>query len=75
MDHRLDVYPGNRHALDFRVDAWGPTLAFLEKHLAATPEEDEAPPFLEAALAVTVLGAAGALLLRRRRTAPTAARP
>ena len=67
VDHRLDVYPGNRHALDFRADAWAPTLAFLEKHLAGTPEEDDAPPFLEAALAVTILGAAGALLLRRRR--------
>ncbi|HET7719172.1 MAG TPA: alpha/beta hydrolase [Acidimicrobiales bacterium] len=66
VDHRLDVYPGNRHALDFRADAWAPTLAFLEKHLAAGSEEDEAPPFLEAALAVTVLGAAAALILRRR---------
>lgn len=75
VDHRLDIYPGNRHALDFRADAWAPTLAFLEEHLAAVPEEDEAPPFLEAAVAVTVLGAAGALLLRRRRFAPTAARP
>jgi acetyl esterase len=67
VDHRLDVYPGNRHALDFRADAWAPTLAFLEKHLATAPEEDGAPPLLEAALALTVLGAAGALLLRRRR--------
>ena len=66
VDHRLDVYPGNRHALDFRAYAWAPTLAFLDKHLA-TAEEDESPPFLEAALAVTVLGAVGVLLLQRRR--------
>ena len=68
VDHRLDVYPGTRHALDFRADAFGPTVAFLEKHLEAAPEEDEAPPYMEAALAVTVLGAAGALLLKRRRS-------
>ena len=35
VDHRLDVFPGNRHALDFRDDAWAPTLAFLEAHLEA----------------------------------------
>jgi acetyl esterase len=64
VDHRLDVYPGNRHALDFRADAWTPTLAFLEKHLAA--EEDESPPLMEAAMAVAALGAAGVLILRRR---------
>jgi acetyl esterase len=70
VEHRLDVYPGNRHALDFRDDAWNPTLAFLETHLAGASEEDEAPPFLEAAFGVTALGAAGFLLLRRRRHPP-----
>ena len=76
VDHRLDVYPGNRHALDFRADAWAPTLEFLEKHLAAPAEEDdEAPPWAEAAMAVTVLGAAGALLLQRRRRATGPERP
>jgi acetyl esterase len=73
VDHRLDVYPGNRHALDFRADAWAPTVTFLEKHLAGASEEDGAPPFLEAAFGVTALGAAGFLLLRRRRHPP--ARP
>jgi len=72
VDHRLDVYPGNRHALDYRADAWAPTLAFLEKHLAAGAE-DEAPPLLETALAVGALGAVGALLLRRRASARRAA--
>ena len=70
VDHRLDVYAGNRHALDFRDDAWNPTLAFLETHLAAAPKEDGAPPLLEAAVAIAVLGAAGALLLVRRRRRP-----
>lgn len=69
VDHRLDVYAGNRHALDFRADAWAPTLAFLEDHLAADADDDEAPPLMEAAVAVAVLGAAGALLVRRRRRA------
>ena len=74
VDHRLDVYPGNRHALDFRADAWPPTLAFLEKHLAAAAEAEEGPPYMEAAFGVTVLGAVGALLLRRRHSAQRAAR-
>ena len=67
VEHRLEVYPGNRHALDFRDDAWNPTLAFLETHLAAADDDEEPPPFLEAAFGVTALGAAGVLLLRRRR--------
>lgn len=75
VDHRLDVYPGNRHALDFRADAFGPTVAFLEKHLEATPEDGETPPYMEAAVTVTVLGSAGALLLRRRRLTRTPVRP
>jgi acetyl esterase/lipase len=75
VDHRLDVYPGNRHALDFRADAWAPTLAFLEKHLAAASEDDGAPPLMEAAFAVTVLGAVGAVLLGRRRAAAGPERP
>ncbi|MDQ4091648.1 MAG: alpha/beta hydrolase, partial [Actinomycetota bacterium] len=40
VDHRLDIFPGNRHALDFRDDAWGPTLAFLETHLAPQAARD-----------------------------------
>jgi MYXO-CTERM domain-containing protein len=74
VDHRRDVYAGNRHALDFRADAWAPTLAFLEEHLAADADDDGAPPLMEAAVAVTVLGAVGALLLRRRRS-PTGPDP
>ncbi|MGH9265319.1 MAG: prolyl oligopeptidase family serine peptidase, partial [Acidimicrobiales bacterium] len=38
VDHRLDVLPGTRHALDFREDAWAPTLAFLEEHLGEADE-------------------------------------
>jgi acetyl esterase len=75
VDHRLDVYPGNRHALDYRADAWAPTVAFLEKHLSGDRAEEEAPPFVEAALAVGVLGAVGAVLLRRRRAVAGPERP
>jgi acetyl esterase len=35
--NRLEVYPGSRHALDYRDDAWEPTVAFLEMHLPAAP--------------------------------------
>ncbi len=77
VDHRLDVFPGSRHALDFRGDAWAPTLAFLERHLTAvtqaggtddgsSPGSPDSPIVFEAA-AVAVLAAAGALVLRRRR--------
>ncbi|HEV2758357.1 MAG TPA: alpha/beta hydrolase, partial [Acidimicrobiales bacterium] len=79
VDHRLDVFPGSRHALDFRADAWAPTLAFLERHLApeaqaertddtsspAAPNENS--PVVFQAAAVAVLAAGGAVMLRRRR--------
>jgi acetyl esterase len=32
---RLEVYPGNRHAMDYQDDAWPLTVTFLEEHLAA----------------------------------------
>jgi acetyl esterase len=67
VDHRLDVFPGNRHALDFRADAWAPTLAFLDTHLAATQtSDDDGWPIPPWALAVPVGAAAIALLARRR---------
>ena len=68
VDHRLDVLPGNRHALDFRADAWAPTLAFLDRHLAASPKEDDSsvPALPLAAAAVVAAAAVGALALRRR---------
>ncbi|MDQ4067907.1 MAG: alpha/beta hydrolase, partial [Actinomycetota bacterium] len=61
VDHRLDVLPGNRHALDFRQDAWAPTVAFLEEHLtrAATPDGDRSP----VGTWVVLTGAAVAVLL------------
>lgn len=31
--HRLDVLPGGRHAQDFSVDEWKPTVAFLQRLL------------------------------------------
>ena len=78
VDHRLDVFPGSRHALDFRTDAWAPTLAFLDKHLAsespaAKTEEKSSgsSPAVFGAAGVAVLGAAAALMLwRRRRPGP-----
>jgi acetyl esterase len=70
VEHRLDVFPGTRHALDFRADAWAPTLAFLESHLAVGTgprSSSGAPVVVPVAAAVAVMGAAGALVLRRRR--------
>lgn len=76
VDHRLDVFPGNRHALDFRDDAWGPTLAFLERHLdSAVGEPSSGPPVAVLVLAVgSVALAVAGLLLGRRRDRPTIAR-
>ena len=72
VDDQLDVLPGARHALDFRDDAWAPTVAFLEKHLAAAPDADDgsfpAGPLLAAAL--VVLAGAGAVAALRRRARP-----
>lgn len=73
VDHRLDVYPGKRHALDFRDDAWTPTLAFLETHLAKSPNEGSSSATVFGAAAVAVLALAVALVLRARRRRP--ARP
>lgn len=75
VDHRLDVFPGNRHALDFRADAWAPTLAFLERHLAPTDDVDSFPtvPVILAAVVVVVLGAAAVQATSRRRKAKVAA--
>jgi len=73
VDHRLDVLPGTRHALDFRADAWAPTLAFLERHLVAPgatapgEEPSSGSPVVFGAGAVAILAGAGALVRRRRR--------
>lgn len=68
VDHRLDVLPGNRHALDFRDDAWNPTLAFLETHLEGPePEADSGSPAAwMAGIGAGVLVAAAVTVLRRR---------
>ena len=65
VEHRLDVFPGNRHALDFRDDAWNPTLAFLETHLEPTDGDGETSPVVPIAAGVVVVGLAAVLLLRR----------
>jgi acetyl esterase/lipase len=67
IDHRLDVLPGARHALDYRQDAWAPTLAFLEEHLAERAKDGSFPTGpVSVAAAVVALGAGAALFARRR---------
>jgi acetyl esterase len=73
VDHQLDVLEGTRHALDFRQDAWAPTVAFLEKHLAASKTDSSSSASSSVVIAITagVVGlmvAASAVVLRRRRT-------
>jgi acetyl esterase/lipase len=71
VDHRLDVFPGNRHALDFRADAWAPTLAFLDRHLAAPAGDDGSSiPTVAILGAAAVAVAVGAFALSRRRRSP-----
>ena len=82
VDHRLDVLPGNRHALDYRSDAWPATVEFLARYLepeATGPGEDvdgdDGLPvaLVASALAVAaVAGVAVALGRRRRRRADQA---
>jgi acetyl esterase len=68
VDHRLDVLPGNRHALDFRDDAWNPTLAFLETHLERPePEADSGSPAVWlVGIGAGVAVATVVMVLRRR---------
>ena len=71
--HQLDVLPGTRHALDFREDAWAPTVAFLDRHLAtgggtgAGSGGGGVAVAAVAAAATLALAAAGYLALRRCR--------
>jgi acetyl esterase/lipase len=70
VDHQLDVYTGTRHALDFRADAWAPTLAFLEKHLATAPaadDDDSRRTFALWAGGLLVAGGVAAVIMGRRR--------
>jgi acetyl esterase len=68
VEHRLDVFPGDRHALDFRDDAWGPTLAFLEAHLQADDAGGGSSTVIPIVAGVAVAGVAAVLLLRRAAT-------
>ena len=72
VHHRLDVLPGTRHALDFRDDAWAPTVAFLDEHLSGRTTHDQ-----ESSLRTWIVGAGlGVALvlvvtrLSRRRRSP-----
>ena len=71
VHHRLDVLPGNRHALDFRDDAWAPTVAFLDDHLSGRTVHDHAPsssrPWIVLAAAAVALVLGGNRVIRRRR--------
>jgi acetyl esterase/lipase len=76
VDHQLDVLPGSRHALDYRRDAWAPTLAFLDKYLGAAPvpadDSSSSPGAVVAAVAIVVILVAAAgfgvrRVLRQRR--------
>lgn len=71
VDHQLDVLEGTRHALDFRQDAWPPTAAFLQKHLAAAPPPDASGASLWVigivVAAAALLLVAGVIVLRSRR--------
>ena len=75
VDHRLDVFRGNRHALDFRADAWAPTLAFLDRHLAPAEDGDSFPtvPVVLAAVVVVVVAVGAVQATSRRRKARVAA--
>ena len=71
VHHRLDVLPGNRHALDFREDAWAPTLAFLDEHLSGRTVHDHEPssarPWVVLAGLAVAVPMVGNRLIRRRR--------
>ncbi len=71
VEHRLDVFPGNRHALDFRDDAWAPTVAFLDEHLSGRTVHDREESSMRtwifgAGLGVALVLVAGRLSRRRR---------
>lgn len=71
VDHQLDVLPGTRHALDFREDAWAPTIAFLDAHIdAAAPAGGSGSPVPVALTAVAVVAGVGAAVAVRRRGRP-----
>ena len=74
VPRQLDVYPGNRHALDYRDDAWAPTARFLESHLSgagATPGRTSVGTvvFLVVVVLVAVAGSAAIMVVARRRSA------
>ncbi|MDQ3978141.1 MAG: alpha/beta hydrolase [Actinomycetota bacterium] len=78
VEHRLDVLPGRRHALDFREEAWAPTVAFLDKHLNASTSAGSSRRPWSVVLAVVspavVIIAASVLVWRRRRRRSAVAR-
>jgi acetyl esterase len=67
VDHRLEVLPGSRHALDYRADAWPATVRFLDRYLGRAPASSS-PRTAALVTAVVLLGglAAGTFASRRR---------
>lgn len=66
VDHRLDVFPGTRHAWEFRDDAWAPTIAFLETHLVE-PTDGSSPNTALVVAVVAAVALTGLLVLQGRR--------
>jgi acetyl esterase/lipase len=70
VDHRLDVLPGNRHALDYREDAWTATVTFLEEHLSVEHKADSSGGIRGIAVGAlgtaVVIGVVVYLVLHRR---------
>lgn len=67
VDHQLDVLTGTRHALDFRQDAWAPTLAFLDRYLAE-PSAGRSFPTVAVAAGLALLVLVVVLMGRKART-------
>lgn len=79
VDHRLYVLPGTRHALDYRADAWQPTVDFLSQFLAERPPESPmaqgtrssgAPWTAVLAGVVALVGGVAVVTAMRRSTRP-----
>jgi acetyl esterase/lipase len=67
VDHELRVLPGDRHALDYRDEAWPATVAFLDRYLRRGRASSSPRTAAVVTAAVLAAGlAAGAFATRRR---------
>jgi acetyl esterase len=78
MDERLEragvrydvrIYRGTRHALDYRDEAIGVTVSWLERHLADNSKSPAGTAAFLGSVVVVVAGGAALVLLWRRRRA------